>query len=95
MIVVTENYFEVLGVAPIHGRGFQSFEQAPHFWLEPPVLISENYWQRRFDGDPEIVGKTVRLNDVAVTIIGVTPHDFRGTDIGTPLSGRRSASIHC
>lgn len=83
VIVVTENYFAVLGVAPVRGRSFQSLSRAA-LPAEPPVLISENYWQRRFDGDPAIIGKTVRLNDVVVTIIGVTPRDFRGTGIATP-----------
>jgi predicted permease len=81
--VVTENYFEVLGVAPIRGRSFQSLSRSD-LLAEPPVLISENYWQRRFDGDRGIIGKTIRLNDIAVTIIGVTPRDFRGTGIGAP-----------
>ena len=50
----------------------------------PSVLISENYWQRRFTGDPSILGKVVRLNGVAFTIIGVTPHDFVGTHVAAP-----------
>ena len=46
--------------------------------------MSENYWRRRFAADPAIVGKTVHLNGVAVTIIGVTPHDFTGTGVNAP-----------
>src|SRR5262249_21701139 len=42
------------------------------------------YWQRRFGGDPAIVGKTIHLNGIAVAVIGITPHDFVGTGIGTP-----------
>lgn len=81
--VVSENYFEVFGVAPIRGRTFESMSSA-ELAAEPPVVISENYWQRRFEGDPEILGKTVRLNNVAVTIIGITPHDFAGTGVKVP-----------
>ncbi|MDA0206566.1 MAG: ABC transporter permease [Acidobacteria bacterium] len=81
--IVTENYFEVLGVAPVRGRSFESLSRA-ELQAQPSVLISENYWQRRFGGDPEIIGKTIRLNNVAVTVIGVTPHDFRGADFGAP-----------
>jgi macrolide transport system ATP-binding/permease protein len=81
--VVSENYFEVLGVTPIRGRSFESLSPA-ELQNQPSVLISENYWQRRFDGDPEIIGKIIRLNDVAVTIIGVTPRDFQGTGFGAP-----------
>jgi macrolide transport system ATP-binding/permease protein len=77
LVVVSENYFGVLGVAPMAGRSFDS--------IGPSVLISENYWQRRFARDPAILGKTVHLNSAAFTIIGITPpHDFVGTGITVP-----------
>lgn len=76
--IVSENFFQVFGVGPMRGRSFESLA------AEPAVLISENYWQRRFSGDPTIIGRTVRLNQVAVTIAGVTPHDFAGPNIGAP-----------
>jgi predicted permease len=50
----------------------------------PAVLISENYWQRRFGGDPAMLGKTIRLNGVAFTIIGITPRNFTGTTVMAP-----------
>jgi len=50
----------------------------------PPVLISENYWQRRFGGDPAVLGRTIGLNGVAFTIIGITPRDFTGTTLLVP-----------
>lgn len=81
--VVSENYFKVLGVTALHGRTFES-EGVPKFVATPPVLISENYWQRRFARDPAMLGKTIHLNGLAVTIIGITPHDFVGTGIGAP-----------
>jgi len=80
---VSENYFAVLGVAPLRGRFF-SEEDRKSLPAAPAVLISENYWQKRFGGDPAIVGKAIRLNGVAVTIIGITPRDFVGTLIGVP-----------
>jgi predicted permease len=76
IVLVSENYFKVLGVAPIAGRAFDS--------LGPSVLISENYWQRRFTRDPAILGKTIHLNGAAFTIAGITPHDFAGTSIAVP-----------
>jgi predicted permease len=79
--LVSENYFSVLGVPPLRGR---TFESIPDLASNPSVLISENCWHRRFDGDPEILGKTVRLNGVAFTIAGITPHDFVGTHIAAP-----------
>ncbi len=81
--VVSENYFKVLGVAALRGRTFESIS-IPDLVAAPAVLISENYWQRRFAGDPGTLGKPIRLNGVAVTIAGITPHDFTGTSIEAP-----------
>lgn len=83
IITVSENYFSVLGIAPLRGRSFAEADRE-HLAAAPEVLISENYWQKRFGGDPEIIGKAIRLNGAAVTIIGITPHDFVGTSIGVP-----------
>jgi predicted permease len=81
--VVSENYFSVLGVAALRGRTFGSGDKA-ELAASPAVLISENYWQKRFKSDPAILGKTVRLNGAAFTIIGVTPRNFVGTFIAAP-----------
>ena len=80
---VSENYFQVLGVAAVRGRTFDSIG-IPELLAAPAVLISENYWQRRFAGDPAILGKTIHLNGAALTIVGITPHDFVGTSVGAP-----------
>jgi hypothetical protein len=68
--VVSENYFKVLGVAPLRGRTFDSVG-ITELVASPSVLISENYWQKRFGGDPAMLGKTIRLNDARFTIIGI------------------------
>jgi predicted permease len=81
--VVSENYFGVLGIAPFRGRSFESIS-APDLLASPSVLISENYWQKRFAGDPAVLGRTIHLNGVALTIIGITPHDFVGTGVLVP-----------
>ncbi len=83
VFIVSENYFMVLGVKPLQGRSFESIN-IPETSASRPVLISENYWQRRFAGDPAILGKTIYLNGVAVRIIGVTPRGFVGTGITAP-----------
>ncbi|WP_348265211.1 ABC transporter permease [Telmatobacter sp. DSM 110680] len=83
VITVSENYFSVLGIAPVRGRFFVE-QDRKQLAAAPAVLISENYWQKRFGGDPEIIGKAIRLNGAAVTIIGITPRDFVGTSIGVP-----------
>jgi putative ABC transport system permease protein len=76
--LISENYFEVLGVRAVEGRTLDSMS-VREAGADPPVLISENYWRRRFDADPAILGKIVRLNGVRVTVIGIAPRDFIGT----------------
>ncbi len=83
VFVVSENYFKVLGVAPIRGRTFE-FMSPSALMASPSVLISENYWQKRFARDPAVLGKSIRLNNAALTIVGITPHDFVGTSVATP-----------
>ncbi|HTU46401.1 MAG TPA: ABC transporter permease [Bryobacteraceae bacterium] len=80
---VSQNYFKVLGVAPLRGRTFESISGAD-LAAAPSALISENYWQRRFARDPAILGKTIRLNGVAVQIAGITPRNFIGTGVAVP-----------
>ncbi len=83
VFAVSENYFEVLGVTPLRGRTFSSLSGS-ELLASPSVVISENYWRKRFASDPAVLGKTLRLNGVAVTIIGIAPHDFVGTHISVP-----------
>lgn len=83
VFAVSENYFDVLGVKPARGRTFSQrsrFDLAP----SPTVLISENYWQRRFAADPKLLGKTIRLNGASMAIIGIMPHNFLGTGATVP-----------
>ena len=67
----------------MRGRTFETGD-GKELAASPAILISENYWQRRFAGDPSILGKVIRLNGAAFTIIGITPHDFVGTSVTTP-----------
>jgi predicted permease len=83
VFVVSANYFRVLGVGLVRGRDFESYRHE-EFLKNPVVLISENYWQKRFGGAPAVVGRTVFLNSVGVVIAGITPHDFCGTSVGAP-----------
>jgi predicted permease len=69
--VVSANYFDVLGVQPLHGRTFVAADDAPG---APAVLVlSYQYWRRSFDGDPSVVGKVFRMNDKPHTVVGVMP----------------------
>jgi putative ABC transport system permease protein len=72
------SYFEIMGVAPLIGRTFASDEQRKG-WTEI-VVLSYGLWQRRFGGAPDIVGKTVRLDDDAYTVVGVMPPGFTHPD---------------
>ena len=79
--LVSGNYFSVLGVRPIIGRLLvDDDDRAPG--AHPVAVISHGYWSRRFGADPEVVGKTIRLAGMPFTIIGVTPPEFFGAEVG-------------
>lgn len=67
--------FRMLGVQPILGRTFTAQEDAPNG--PPVILISWRLWQNRYGGQPEALGKTIRVDGGTATIIGVLPQDFR------------------
>ena len=77
--MVSSNFFDVLGVKPILGRTFMPGEQMDRPGGAPFAVISEGLWRRRFQADPRIVGRTIKLNRQVFTIIGVTPAAFQGT----------------
>ena len=79
--IASANYFDAIGVHPILGRGFEPGEDTGRSG-HPVVVISYHLWQTRFNGDPGIIGKTQRLDNVVYNIIGVTPEGFCGTFVG-------------
>jgi macrolide transport system ATP-binding/permease protein len=79
--IVSANYFDAIGVRPILGRGFEPGEDSGRS-AHPLTVISYQLWQGRFKGDPQIIGKTQRLNGVLHTIVGVAPQSFYGTFVG-------------
>ena len=83
--IVSANYFDAIGVHPILGRGFEPGEEVGRD-AHPVAVISYQLWQGRFNGDPQIIGKTQRLNGVLHTIIGVTPKGFYGTFVGWAMN---------
>ena len=77
-MLVSGNYFDVLGVQPAPGRSFLPDEdRSPG--AHPVVVISHGLWQRRFGGAPDIIGQQVDLNGHAFTVIGVSPRGFTST----------------
>ena len=75
--VVSGNYFDVLGVAAQKGRTFSADEdRVPG--QNPIAIMSHGLWQRRFNSDPELIGKTVTLNDQSLTVVGIAPPQYTG-----------------
>jgi predicted permease len=83
--IVSANYFDAIGVHPVLGRGFEPGEDVGSD-AHPVAVISYRLWRNRFKGDPQIVGKTQRLNSVQHTIIGVAPEGFYGTFVGWAMN---------
>ena len=79
--IVSANYFNVLGVHPILGRAFEAHEDVGRS-AHPVTVISYQLWKERFSSDPQIIGKTQRMDGVIHTIIGVAPDGFYGTFVG-------------
>jgi predicted permease len=67
--LVTGNYFEVMGLSAVHGRVTEPGDDGPG--VPPVMVLTHDYWLRRFGGDAAIVGKQVRLDGESVTVIGV------------------------
>src|SRR5215468_6845110 len=67
---VTANYFDVLGVRPIRGRNFLPEEEQ----TADVAMVTENFWQKRMGGDPNVIGRSITLNGVAHTIVGILPN---------------------
>jgi predicted permease len=79
--VVSGNYFSLLGVQPVLGRGITPDEDQV-LGRDPVVVLSHALWQRRFGGDREILGRTIVLNGQSYTVVGIAPAGFYGTDHG-------------
>jgi len=75
--LVSGNYFSVLGLEAVHGRTFAPDEG----WVlgkDPLIVLGYKYWQRRFAGDPAVVGRAVRVNSHQFSVIGIAPERYRG-----------------
>lgn len=74
-VQVTEGFFPTLGVRPALGRVFMQEEDTPG--ASPVAILSDGLWRTMFGADPSIVGRSILLNDVPTTVIGVLPVSFR------------------
>jgi putative ABC transport system permease protein len=89
-MVVSGNYFDVLGTRPVYGRMLNDGDDKT-IGGHPVTVISHELWERRFGADPAIVGQSIVLNSHPFTIIGIAPRGFQGTtllrsDLWVPLS---------
>lgn len=81
-LLVTANYFTLLGVEPELGRGFDHDDE--ELGAHAEIVLAHEWWQERFAGDPDIVGRSLRLDGKPVTVIGVAPQGFIGTTLLRP-----------
>ena len=77
---VSSNYFSTIGVTLPRGSGFTRVDDASR--AEPEAVIGHRLWQVRFNSDPNIIGRRVRINQADYAIVGVAPEDFRGHTSG-------------
>jgi putative ABC transport system permease protein len=89
----TFNTFEVMGVPPLIGRTPAADDRRPG--APPVVVLGYRFWQRQFGGDPQVLGRQLRLNETARTVIGVMPPRFmwRGADVYLPTAFQRGQFV--
>jgi predicted permease len=78
-VLVSGNYFPALALTPARGRLIEPRDADSD---APVAVVSHRFWQARLGGDPDVVGRSIRLNDRAFTIVGVAPREFVGTVMG-------------
>ncbi len=78
---VSGNYFEGLGIRPVLGRTLTQADDQPGR-AAPVAVISHSFWLRRFGGDPAVLGQTIAIDHVPLTIIGVADRGFGGVQVG-------------
>jgi predicted permease len=82
-VIVSGDYFQTLGVSPALGRTIQASDEQPG--AAAVAVLSYGLWQRAFGGDPSAIGKTIDLNSIPFTVIGVTEPTFTRLTPGTPI----------
>src|SRR5262249_8936179 len=72
---VSTNFFSVFGISPALGRDFLPEED--ELKGGRVVILSQSVWRRRFNADPSLIGRTITLNDLSYTVVGILPSEFR------------------
>src|SRR5438270_3884288 len=78
-LMVSGNFFQVLGVKPALGRGFVAEEDAVS-GRNPVAVLAHEFWRAEFSSDPSIIGRTMRINGIDFNVVGVAPASFTGVD---------------
>ena len=84
---ITSNTFALLGVAPMIGRDFRGTDDAPD--ASPVAILAHHVWTARYGADPAVIGRAIRINGIATTVVGVMPERFQfptRADAWRPLS---------
>ena len=89
--LVSGGYYDGLGVSAIAGRTLSPADDTPA--AAPVAVISYRYWTSRFRRDPATIGRTIYVNNVAVTLIGVTPARIHGRDADRRVGGHHAAAV--
>ena len=74
--MVTSNFFSTLGVRPMLGRDFVADDELPQGAGPAVAILSYNFWRSDFSADPNVIGRTIRLDNKAITVVGVLPRSF-------------------
>ena len=99
---VSANFFALLGVAPVVGRDFRAGEDTPA--TRRVVVLSDRLWQRRFHGDPRILGRSIDLSDGAYIVVGVMPrlfpplvseHFYQAAELWAPVGYDATQAFAC
>jgi predicted permease len=80
VVWVSGGYYETLGLIPVAGRMITPDDDRPG--AVPVAVITEEYWQRRFNTDPRAIGATILIEGIPVTVVGVSPRGFVGAEVG-------------
>src|SRR4029453_13064473 len=80
-MLVSGNYFSVLGTRPAAGRLLTDEDDKVGAGSPPVIVISHELWQRRFGGNPALVGSTIPINGHPFAVVGIAPPGFQGTTI--------------
>ncbi len=94
--LVSGNFFDVMGAGIAAGRGFLPEEDKTPS-THPVLILNYGFWQSRFGGDPNIVGKTITVNSIPYTVVGVAARDFAGIEPNVPdvwIPLMMSANLH-